>query len=374
MTWLSEQFELARGAAPGAGHEGPSNIRPMEGLRGFAVLLVFLVHYVTTITPWLAPATPLFALARALHTVGNSGVDLFFVLSGYLIYGSLIARPQAIAGFLRRRLRRIYPAFSAVFLIYLALSYAIPGESKIPAGLADGSLYLARNFLLLSGFDDKPPMIAVAWSLSYEMLYYLTIPGVIAVFDLRRRGAAWRLAFLILAVGAAAAGFAVFGGPARLLMFAAGIFLVEAEGVALAPRPGGALLALLLGLACLLTGAALIVKVGALFAAFFWLCLACFHAPHGWLARGFSRTALRWLGNMSYSYYLLHGLALKVAFHALAAVVPASPQGPLFFWGLLTPMLILTLLPPAALFLLVERPLSLAPRRAAAPALAAARP
>ena len=47
MEWLTQRFELSRGG------EG-QNLRPMEGLRGFAVFLVFLVHYVALVKPWIA--------------------------------------------------------------------------------------------------------------------------------------------------------------------------------------------------------------------------------------------------------------------------------------------------------------------------------
>jgi exopolysaccharide production protein ExoZ len=66
----------------------------MEGLRGFAVLLVFLVHYESLLEPWIARDASLLALAHSLLIVGNAGVDLFFLLSGYLIYGSLLTRQQ----------------------------------------------------------------------------------------------------------------------------------------------------------------------------------------------------------------------------------------------------------------------------------------
>ena len=360
MDWLTKQFELSRGGEP--------NIRPMEGLRGCAVLLVFMVHYVTAIEPWLAPASTTMALADALHTLGNTGVDLFFVLSGYLIYGSLMAHPQALRRFLLRRVGRIYPAFSAVFLVYLALSYALPAENKIPHGAAAGALYLAQNFCLLSGFTQAPPMITVAWSLSYEMLYYLTIPVLIAACNLRARGGMWRVRFFALLLAAMAAAFAAWGGPLRLLMFIAGIFLYEARAGAgpHAPGPGAALALLLLGMGGMLTPAFPLLKIGALGGAFYVLCLACFEQPRSWLARAFSWTPLRWLGNMSYSYYLLHGLVLKAGFVMLAALVPPAQatHGALFFCALLAPMLALTLPPAAALFLLVERPLSLAPARA----------
>ena len=66
---------------------------------------------------------------------------------------------------------------------------------------------------------------------------------------------------------------------------------------------------------------------------------------------------------MSYSYYLLHGLVLKTGFFALAMVLPIANYGPWLFWALLPPMFALTLALSAALFLVVERPYSLAPSR-----------
>lgn len=100
-----------------------------------------------------------------------------------------------------------------------------------------------------------------------------------------------------------------------------------------------------------------------LFGAFFAICFSCFSMPSNRLARGFSATPLRWLGNISYSYYLMHGLVLKAAFTASEHVLPASTSAPLFFRALLPVMFAVTLIPTATLFFLVEYPLSLAPRR-----------
>ena len=82
MEWLTQRFELSRGG-------GAQNVRPMEGLRGFAVFLVFLVHYVTLVKPWMVHGSALDLFGNLLRSIGSTGVDLFFVLSGYLIYGSL---------------------------------------------------------------------------------------------------------------------------------------------------------------------------------------------------------------------------------------------------------------------------------------------
>ena len=358
MNWLTSQFELARS---GAG----ANLKPMEGLRGFAVFLVLLVHYVTLSSPWIAPLSTTARVADAMHTVGNSGVDLFFVLSGYLIYGTLITREQRFLPYMRRRVLRIYPTFSAVLAMYVLLSVAVPEESKLPEAPAEALRCIAENFLLISGLMQHGSIITVSWSLSYEMAYYLSIPLLIAAFRLRERSVQWRVLFFTTLLTLSAFYCTAFGGPLRLIMFIAGIYLHEALNRVKAPTNTLAAAALLVAIAALLLPLAAIVKTGMLFLAFFVLCLCCFGDPRGWLARAFCVGPLRWLGNMSYSYYLLHGLALKAAFAALAKLDPPTATGALFFWFWLAPMFALTLAPCAALFLLVERPQSLAQHHAA---------
>lgn len=340
----------------------------MEGLRGFAVLLVFFVHYVSLIEPWIAQQSDLLAFAKALGRVGNGGVDLFFVLSGYLIYGSLMSRYQRLLPFLARRIQRIYPAFTATFAVYIVLSLLFPAENKIPSPAGDGAIYLLQNFLLLPGLLPIQPMITVAWSLSYEMFYYLAVPLLIAALKLRERSSAWRVALFLLIAVSFAAFTAINGGPVRLLMFISGILLFEALNHSqLRASSTTGLVALVIGLLSLLLPiaepAGMAVKIGILCVALFVLCLACFSAPTAQLPLVFSWTPLRWLGNMSYSYYLFHGLALHGGFLALSMVAPPTGEQPALFWILLPPMLALTLVASAPLYLLIERQFSLAPRR-----------
>lgn len=341
----------------------------MEGLRGFAVFLVFLVHFVTLAKPWISSNPGFLVFAKSLHTIGNTGVDLFFVLSGYLIYGSLLSRRQQFQRFISRRIERIYPAFVVVFAAYVVLSFVFPAENKIPSPATDGMIYLVQNFLLLPGLFPIEPMITVAWSLSYEMFYYLAIPLVILLFRLRDRSAIWRTTFFLSITLMTVIYCALNGGHVRLIMFISGILLYEAMNSRRVTSPPSTLglLSLLVGLLSTLIpldgsgGSAL--KVSVLFVAFFTLCLVCFLNPLSWLPRTFSWTPLRWLGNMSYSYYLLHGLALKAGFLALSTLVPTASYDLWLFWVLIPPMFVLTLIPSAALFLLVERPFSLTPRR-----------
>jgi len=160
---LSQSFELTR-------RENGLNLRPMEGLRGFAVFLVFLVHYATFVRAWVAPGSLLGSFAAGIHTIGNAGVNLFFVLSRYLIYGSLISREQFFSRFMLRRIERIYPAFLAVFGVYVLLSFLMPSESKIPAPALSALIYLGENILLLPGLLPIEPLITVAWSLRNVLL------------------------------------------------------------------------------------------------------------------------------------------------------------------------------------------------------------
>lgn len=359
MGWVSDHFELSRG-------EPAQNMSSMAGLRGFAVFLVFLVHYSTLIGGWMTPQSGFAFWVESIHTMGNTGVDLFFVLSGYLIYGSLIIRKKPFFDFMRKRIRRIYPAFCVVFAIYLGLSLYFSELSKIPADTSDAWVYIVQNFLLLPGLFPIDPLITVAWSLSYEMFYYLLIPAVIALFGLRQRSVRWRVAFFMALATAFGAYCATRGGPVRLVMFIAGILLHEAlrAGHQVALRSDFAVLALIGGIMATLlpfAGAAgHALKTLILAASFFVVCFCCFRHPDQVLARAFSWTPLRWLGNMSYSYYLLHGLALSVGFRLLHRVIASTSHDGLFYAAMLIPMFVLTLVPTITLFLFVERPLSLA--------------
>lgn len=358
MSWVSSQFELSR-------HGSSPVVLPMEGLRGFAVFLVFLAHYVSLISPWITKGGVLDNTAEAIHSIGNVGVDLFFVLSGYLIYASIMTRRQSFLRFMRRRVARIYPAFCVVFAVYLLLSFVVPGQSKIRGEGLPALIYILQNFLLLPGLFPIEPIITVAWSLSYEMFFYLAIPLTVAALRLRECSSQLRVVFFITVASAIAIYCGINGGHVRLIMFIAGILLHEALHKRLIPVPHSifAIIVLLAGLgltAIQVPGPlAFTCRVVALFVTFFIVCYVCFSRVDAWVARLFSITPLRWLGNMSYSYYLLHGLSLKLAFAALFLKLPHVEHQFFAFVMLMPVMFVLSLLPAAGLFLLVERPLSL---------------
>lgn len=337
----------------------------MEGLRGFAVLLVFCVHFVDRIRAW-APSGAQSGLALdALAQVGHCGVDLFFVLSGYLIYGSLIAKPRPFGPYLARRFQRIYPTFLAVFVVYLGLFFLIPSLSKLPQDASAMARYLLLNLALLPGLFPIEPMITVAWSLSYEVFFYLAMPLLIASLRLRQWNPTYRCWLYCSLTAALVVYCAAYTGHVRLIMFLSGVLLYE-----LLSRPGRrpgssavALVALLAGLGWAAlrpdgsVGYAL--RTLGLFLAFLVLCHVCFANPRSLIARLFAVLPLRWLGNMSYSYYLVHGLALHATFMLLSRVWAPHPLTWPGVAGCWLFSFLVSLLPSALLFLTVERPLSL---------------
>ena len=352
FAWLSERFELQRGGSD-------SNLLSMEGLRGFAVLLVFTVHYTSLSSHWTS-SSQAFVTAH-LHQIGNAGVDLFFVLSGLLIYGHLVRRRQPLSKYATRRIVRIYPTFLAVLAIYVLLSYAFPSESKLLEGWANLP-YLLVNLLLLPGIFPIVPIITVAWSLSYEALFYIVAPMAVFWLGLRERSSSQRRTRLAACTVIIAIGFAWWGGPVRLLGFLCGALLFETLPNK-APRGALGTLGLVVALSSMTVSApgpmAQAIRTFVLDAGFFMVCWTCLTVPTCLLTKCCTWMPLRWLGNMSYSYYLLHGLTLKAFFLLIARLgLPTainSSLPPL----LLLPALAATLLSSALLFLTVERPLSL---------------
>lgn len=357
-----------------------SRITPLEGIRGYAVLLVFLVHHHTLFGAYLPEGSVLYRISNVSHTIGNSGVDLFFVLSGYLIYGHLLRSAPSYGTFLRRRIRRIYPTFLAVFAIYVLLAH-VSSNWKIPAGWWNETLYIIENLLLLPGIFPIEPLITVCWSLSYEFLFYLTVPLLVGLTGMRRWQRRWRVAAFVSVILVHCIGYQLKLLPhIRMNMFLAGMLVYEAAdsgwGARRASRPGEwrAIVVYVSAMAVLgfthfgRNGTPMHPVVPAVWTAL--LCLALSGIVlysivfSGFVSRIFSSAPLRLLGNMSYSYFLVHGLALNATAYMFRAAFPGNPQSAALFAALFILNLALTLIASYIVYMAVERPFSILPRRA----------
>ncbi len=352
--WLRRNFEL----------QDPQHARllPMEGLRGVAVTLVFLQHYaVQAQLVGLSPgSTAVFAsIARAY---GNFGVELFFVLSGYLIYGTLVRRSPPFLGFMARRCQRIYPAFLVVFALALALTLLAPDQAKLPHEPWRAAAMIGANLALLPGLFPIPRIVDVAWSLSYEIFFYVVTAAVVLKAGMGRLPGRRRVRILLVCFGLFV--LTCFAGPAgfplRMMPFFAGMLLAEGEGGHVPAWLGWAAPAL----AIIAVALHILPETWneiAQTAAFFALCAVCFRGKgvvSGWM----TWAPLRWLGNMSYSYYLLHGFVVRIAMVMLARLLP-NGMSDWMFWVAMLGLYVATLAASAVLFLWVERPLSLQPAR-----------
>jgi peptidoglycan/LPS O-acetylase OafA/YrhL len=159
----------------------------LDGVRGIAVLAVFLFHYG-------GGATSPNILLRAVGTIkqfGWSGVDLFFVLSGFLITGILFDTRNEkgyFSKFYARRALRLFPLLLGITLILIALTPLLHLQWRI------GHIaYLFYGANVISYFDPTlngvPPYFGLAhfWSLAVEEQFYLIWPLIIYLIPERER-------------------------------------------------------------------------------------------------------------------------------------------------------------------------------------------
>lgn len=355
----------------------------MEGLRGLAVFLVFFVHY-QALFAFLLDASPTSSyIANLAAFAGLSGVDIFFVLSGYLIYGAALKPNLNFRRFMARRAERIYPVYLVVLAMYLCLYVAFPGRSRLPEEPLTAALYLLANVLFLPGIFDITPIILVAWSLSYEFLYYLFLPAFALLTGFAHWNPRARVRLIVCATAVLLIGLGLFDPKhSQLVMFPVGILVYEfvqrGKSAGSISTPVEVLLGTLFIVTVVLSGylsqpsrplwlpqsaeGAAIMRIAALGISISLLTFCCFHW-NGLLRRAFSWAPLRYWGNISYSYYLLHGLVLHASVLALAKLFPQATNSAVLFWGLMPVALAVTILASSVLFALVEKPFSLrAPR------------
>ena len=211
--------------------ESPSRqnrLPAMEGVRGLAVLLVFFVHYYWLFEFLLDKSSTRFGVAYSLATIGHAGVDIFFVLSGYLIYAAALKPNLSYTIFIKRRIERIYPTFLVVLATYIVGSYMAPERSRIPEGLIPATVYIFQNIAMLPGLFAITPMITVAWSLSYEFAYYLFTPFLTSFTGMGGWQSYRRKALIGVMAGSyiTASALGWLSHP-RIVVFACGMMLYE---------------------------------------------------------------------------------------------------------------------------------------------------
>jgi peptidoglycan/LPS O-acetylase OafA/YrhL len=166
---------------PGAETPRPLGYVPaLDGLRALAVALVIAFHYT---------GAPL---------GGPYGVDLFFVLSGFLITTLLLEERAArgsvdLANFYLRRARRLFPALAVMLVAYLVYNAALGRDAL--ATVADHGLYFGNIYFVVTHGADNG--LGHLWSLAEEEQFYLVWPPLLLLLARARRPLYWVVALLL---------------------------------------------------------------------------------------------------------------------------------------------------------------------------------
>ena len=373
--WLiARRFAEVREQARRSGHDAS-----LDGIRGLAVGLVFLVHVYRIIGP-LSPqeAGIRFAL-QAVSVTGQVGVHLFFVLSGFLIYGLVLERKPSYGRFIRRRLLRIYPTFLAVVAVNLSVCFLVPSLSKLPAGFWASVEYLARAVILLPGLTPTPPFVTVAWTLRSEMAFYLLVGCLVFLPPFFRLGRAARAGLFAAAL---AVQMFVLQESFLASMFLFGILAREAYGALRASAPGvaGAAYATAFaavpasfymflpelsgefpGLPALITEASPTLRflvLGPILGLFVLFAAL----PNNPISRLGAWRPVRAFGIISYSYYLSHGIGIHLVERAIQGLGPSESHSFLLALAVFLGSFVLTVFIALFFFLTVEFPVSIRKR------------
>ncbi|WP_372782041.1 acyltransferase family protein [Phenylobacterium sp.] len=300
----------------------PNRTESVQVLRFLAAALVAWTHISQVYRPAGIVFSALPVLERAVANIGSFGVDVFFVISGFVM--AKTAPGKSPAEFMRLRLVRIVPIY---WLATLAMA---------PFVLNDGQFTLAKLVSTLTFFPaPNGPLLQVGWTLCFEMLFYV----VVALTLFRPRvlvpAALFAFAACSLARQAWGGGFSFFGNP-LILEFLAGaaIYRLGARSRSLGLLAGAAALGIVSVLAVsdivpinllrsLISGDVGVQRVMLMGtpAALLVFAAVQFRIP---------RSPLSDLGDASYSLYLFHPPILAAAL-LLAPPGGLGPYLPLVF-------------------------------------------
>lgn len=300
---------------------GGLRLRSLDAVRGVAALLVLLFHVNEMFVGGrFGSPRDLLPLLRA----GYAGVDVFFVLSGFLmvsIYRERIGQPGEAARFLKRRALRILPLYWVVTLALLPFYFLVPdagaGNERDPAHI------LASLTLLPTG---DLPIVGVGWTLQLELYFYLLFALMLG----RPR------------IGVPLLGFVVIGGLVAPLFFwplplgfllshYMPLFALGGLAAILRLREEGGRVLTALGLQCFSLAFYYEPELGAdtarwAFGATAAMTIAGLRAIEQAKVLALPRPLI-FLGEASYALYLVHYFAIAAA----AMLLPPLPDAPTAF-------------------------------------------
>lgn len=287
----------------------------IQVLRGLAIIFVVLQHYNNRLP------TPDWYKAMFTHVAFWGGVDIFFAISGYLIYRAFsrdlrveATKGSALRGFAIRRFRRLYPACAAWVLISIGLAFVLTTAPN-----ADPWPIIKSGFAGLTGWSNLyyvlcvPDYVAcgnadfngVTWSLSAEWQFYAVLS--LAMLAIGKR----RAVLLLLAVALVMASFPApswsIPWAFRPMGFMLGALIAMlTESSRWEPPKAMGRTMLVVGLALALAAPANLPQPFIIPAISIGGALCLLSSLRGNLYSGKMSASVRWIGERSYSIYLCH--------------------------------------------------------------------
>lgn len=252
---------------------------------------------------------------------GGHGVDLFFVISGFIIFYATQRAPLTAGDFLRRRLERIVPLYFLATLAVTLLGLTLPDIFGTPGWLT--WRHVLKSLAFISFTDGEMPVVYVGWSLEYEMYFYLAAALLTALTENVWRNIVVLFSALVIigqgpGVAAAAGPYAFFADP-LILEFVLGVIVGMAfvggrvEWAALAAASGA------VGIVLATDPSSRVITSGIVSAI---LVAAAALASRKRIALSWFVRALARLGDASYSIYLAQVNTVPLATTALVALIP----------------------------------------------------
>jgi peptidoglycan/LPS O-acetylase OafA/YrhL len=312
--------------------ESRGRIPELDGVRGIAILLVLVWHFVGA--PLGQLPGPAAQWVQRILGLAGSGVDLFFVLSGFLIGGILLdhrTSPRYFRAFYARRLTRILPLYFvwlAVFFVLLAAFPLFTSSPPVRQLFADplpawSYATFTQNLDMARQETLGPEWLGITWSLAIEEQFYILLPLMIRFIAPVRLPFACAVLILAAPVFRLAGDLhGIYGGfvimPCRadsLLLGVLCAILLRRQGVRgfiIHARPGlyGILAALSSGVvaSCFLSHrfeqrSYVLLALAVLYTSFLLLAVTERRGPVTWIVRN---RFLRRLGILAYGVYLFH--------------------------------------------------------------------
>ena len=262
--------------------------------------------------------------------VGAAGVDLFFIISGFIIWTVTVGRDVTPLDFLRRRAARVVPLYWLATFVAMAVVTVIPGAI---AHIEMEPAHVALSLLMLPHLDPRGvpfPVLDVGWTLVYEVFFYAVFAFALVVEEAER---VWLITAAMIGtvmLGVSIPPLYLLGANLLVLEFAAGVWLARAWQTKRLPNLWFSLLLLVLAFGAIGVQHLMHFKSD-LWRTFFWglPALAIAAGALGLEAAG-RLPRWRWLetlGDASYSIYLTHTLvaplvAWRIGFQKPLLLIP----------------------------------------------------